>query len=184
MSLVKETQALRKLLAELAAGIEWEYLHRYDLLREKIPPKFWDRWFLIVWDVLAKTGLVRPHVTRYSWQSALKHAPSTEGSTTFLIWALGIQQEELRAACDGFVMRFDSGSDIVPVLVTDVADFYYYSRLNWLVEYVPDLSGAGESYSERKQRYLAWRYQDAVVVPVSAGLASAKEWKAMMEGGR
>jgi hypothetical protein len=59
----------------------------------------------------------------------------------------------------------------VPVLVTDVADFAFFSRLGWLVEYVPALSTPADDYGERKRRYLAWRYRDAPALPVSAGLA-------------
>jgi hypothetical protein len=58
----------------------------------------------------------------------------------------------------------------VPVLVTNVADFAFFSRLGWLVEYVPALSAPAGGYAERKQRHLAWRYRDAPALPVSAGL--------------
>lgn len=57
----------------------------------------------------------------------------------------------------------------VPVLVTDVADFSFFSRLGWLVEYVPSLSTAG-GYAARKERYLAWLYRDVPAVPVTVGL--------------
>ena len=55
-----------------------------------------------------------------------------------------------------------------PVLVTDVADFAFFSRLNWLVEYVPSLSTPADGYSEHKLRYLAWRYRHVPALPVTA----------------
>jgi hypothetical protein len=57
-----------------------------------------------------------------------------------------------------------------PVLVTDVADFAFFSRLGWLVEYVPPLSAPAGEYAGRKQRHLAWLYRDALALPASVGL--------------
>lgn len=36
------------------------------------------------------------------------------------------------------------------------------------MEYLPHLSGSGESYFDRKLAYLAWRYQDVPVIDLSA----------------
>lgn len=100
-----------------------------------------------------------------------------------LIWALGVKRDELQHACEGFAVHLKDMSSLVPVLVTDVADFAYFSRLGWLVEYLPGLIGEGQSYQVRKQRYLAWRYRNALVVHASAGLTSEGEWKILMEAG-
>jgi hypothetical protein len=62
------------------------------------------------------------------------------------------------------------------VLITNHADFAFYSRLGWLVEYLPNLRGVGEAYDDRKAHYLAWRYQDASVLPLSAGLLTDEQW--------
>ncbi len=180
MNLVQETYALRETLAAWAADPEWSLLCRYDLLREKPSSSLGNRWFCRVKSMLARLGLVRPHVTKYSWLPTLKYAQPNGDFTTLLIWALGVKQEDLRAACEGFVKRLDAASGIVPVLVTDVPDFYYFSRLKWLIEYVPELSGDSPSYRDRKQHYLAWRYRDALVVPASVGSASETEWKEVM----
>ncbi len=181
MSLVQETQALRETLAAWAADPEWSLLCRYDLLREKPSGSLSDRWFRRVKSMLASFGLVRPHITKYSWQPTLKHAQANVYSSTLLIWAIGVGREDLRVACEGFMNRLEAESGIVPVLVTDVADFYYFSRLKWLIEYVPELSGISPSYRDRKQHYLAWRYRDALVVPASVGRASEEEWNEVME---
>jgi len=36
------------------------------------------------------------------------------------------------------------------------------------------------SYPERKAAYLAWRYRDALVLPVSAGLADDSDWTMLL----
>lgn len=181
MSLVEETQALRKTLAGWAADPEWELLCRYDLLREKRPRRLVDRWFRRLKNMFASLGLASPHVTRYSWLPTLKYAQQDGDSEILLIWALGVGRDELRASCQGFRRRLVRISGMVPVLVTDTADFAYFSRLQWLVEYVPPMSGEGLAYNERKERYLAWRYRNALVVPASAGSACDEEWSAVME---
>ncbi len=181
MSLVQETQALRETLGAWAADPEWALLCRYDLLREKTPLSLGDRWFRRAKNMLAELGLVPPHVTRYSWLPTLKHAQPDGESQILLIWALGIERDDLREACEGFMKRLDGISGMVPVLVTDNADFAYFSRLLWLVEYVPTPSGEGVSYHTRKEHYLAWRYRDALVVPASVGRASESEWNEVME---
>ena len=181
LSLVKETQELRETLAAWAAEPDWSLLCRYDLLRQKTPRSLGDRWYRRAKNMLARLGLVRAHVTKYSWLPTLKHAQPKGDSGVLLIWALDVDQDKLRKACDGFLERIDAESSRVPVLVTNCADFAYFSRLQWLVEYVPELSGDGPSYRARKLHYLAWRYCDALIVPVSAGSACVKEWNEVME---
>jgi len=44
------------------------------------------------------------------------------------------------------------------------------SRLGWLVECVPRLSGEGEPYDARKTRFLARLYGGAPVLPVRVGI--------------
>jgi hypothetical protein len=79
------------------------------------------------------------------------------------------------ASSDG-VNSVSNPSKVIPVLITDQADFAFYSRLGWLVEYLPNLRGVGEAYDDRKVQYLAWRYQDACVLPLSAGLLTDEQW--------
>lgn len=180
MSVVQETLTLRRELAGLAADPEWDVLARYDLLGKKPPQSLQERALRFARRLLAATGLIPPHVTKYPWRSTLKHVPVVEDVRALLIWAPGVRRDELRQACEDFSRRLKSNSALVPVLVTDVADFAYFSRLGWLVEYLPELSGEGRSYRERKRRYLAWRYRDALIVPVSAGLANEVEWGELM----
>jgi hypothetical protein len=58
------------------------------------------------------------------------------------------------------------------VLVTDVADFAFFSRLGWLVEYLPKLSGEGQAYELRKARFIAKLYRDAPALPVNEVLGN------------
>jgi len=181
LSIVAETLALRRELTALASTPEWDLLSRHDLLGNKPPPLFQDRVFRFARKLFAATGLIPPYVTKYSWLPTLKHAPKAADAKALLIWAPGVGRDELRQACEGFSGRLKDNTSLAPVLVTDVADFAYFSRLGWLVEYLPELSGEGPSFRERKRRYLAWRYRDALAVPVAAGLASEMEWMNLLQ---
>jgi hypothetical protein len=181
VSVIAEAKVLRRELKALAAKPEWDLLTRYDLLKRKPPSSWQGRWWRCVRHLLASAGLISPHVTQYSWLPTLKHRPASADVKTVMIWALGADRHQLRTACEGFSKRLQGGDALAPVLVTDIADFAFYSRLGWLVEYVPSLSGEGPSLQQRKQTYLAWRYRDACIVPLSAGLASEPEWNALLK---
>lgn len=182
MNIIEETDTLRKTLAAWAKTPEWALLSRYDLLRSKPSLPLRDRALRFVKWLLASAKLTSPHVTSYRWSSALKHTPIMVEARTLLIWALGAEHDELRQACEILSKRLrDCSPPLLPVLVTDVADFAYFSRLGWLVEYLPELSGGGQSYRARKQHYLAWRYRDALVVPITANSASTSEWNVLLE---
>jgi hypothetical protein len=181
MSVISDARTLRRELKALAAKPEWALLTRYDLLAEK-PPASWHEWmWRHVRHWLASAGLMSPHVTQFPWQSTLKHRPVSADVKTVMIWAPGADRHQLRAACEGFSKKLQDGNGLAPVLVTDIADFAFYSRLGWLVEYVPSISGEGPSLQQRKQAYLAWRYRDACILPWTAGLASEAEWAALLK---
>ncbi len=184
MSIVHETLTLRKTLAAWATNPEWALLSHYDLLRKKPPTSVFDRSYRFLNSILFFLGLARLHVTAYSWVPKLKHAEVNGNHSTLLIWAVDLGRDELRTACEAFVVRLQDVHSLVPVLVTDVTDFAYFSRLKWLIEYVPELSGKGVSYHKRKLRYLAWRYREALVVPAAAGYASKADWDELMKGKR
>lgn len=180
MTLLEEARRLRRQLGEWAIDPEWSLLVRYELQPHK-PPQEWQRRFrqrIGRW--LRVLGFDRSHYLKQAWHSGLKHANCTSGARTLLIWAEGADVQHVRESCKGLQRLLSGREDLLPVLVTDVADFAFYSRLGWLVEYLPDLSGDGASYRDRKRRYLAWRYRNALAVPVSAGLASQAEWDALL----
>lgn len=201
MTVAEEARQLRLELAELAGSPEWSLLARYDLLPQK-PFSSWRnrlgqcldalgllphkpsssvRWRLGQrLERLLCVGFKRSYYLGKKWHAGLKHGNGSPDARLLLIWAEGMDREGLREACAGFQRLLAGRTDVVPVLVTDVSDFAFYSRLGWLVEYLPDLSGSGASYRDRKKRYLAWRYRDAMVVPASAGFASAGEWATLI----
>lgn len=180
MTLVEETRMLRYQLAKLAGDPEWPLLVRYELLPQKPSPVWRQRFAQRVGRLLRVFGLSRSRYLTQPWHAGLKHAVGSPDAMPLLIWAEGVDRQRLRESCRGFQCLLAGRTDLLPVLVTDVADFAFYSRLGWLVEYLPNLGGEGKYY-ERKRRYLAWRYRDALVVPASAGLASPAEWQAVME---
>jgi hypothetical protein len=118
---------------------------------------------------LRELGLRRP-LSPEPWLPGLNHVEYGDRARPLVIWALGMDRDTLRVACGHFKALQAATPDLIPVLVTDVADFAFFSRLGWLVEYVPTLSAPAGAYADRKQRYLAWRYRDFPVVPASAGL--------------
>ena len=80
---------------------------------------------------------------------------------------MNIDRDGLRDACVKIKKLQTTSPGWAPVLVTDIADFAFFSRLSWLVEYVPSLSAPAGWYSERKLRYIAWRYRDVPVLPAT-----------------
>lgn len=183
MSVLQETLALRRELSAMEADPEWGLLVRYDLLRRNPSLPWASRVFRRARQLLADLELMSPYISSYSWLATLEHASVPIGAVPLLIWAPGKGRDAIRQACDGFLQLLADQSELAPVLVTDVADFAYYSRLGWLVEYLPELTGSGEPYRDRKCRYLAWCYRDGLAVPLSAGLASRPEWDELLGSG-
>lgn len=158
---------LRRKLDELARDADDDLYARYTLPRPPLPKGFY--WRLRWLAARALHGLERLRVLpSYPWPPALRHAPGSRRTKPFLIWAVGTDRETLRRACEGFAKRPVEG--FAPVLVTDVADFAFFSRLGWLVEYVPKLSPPAAGFADRKVRYLASRYRGAAALPWSIGL--------------
>jgi hypothetical protein len=121
------------------------------------------------------------------WPARLKHAGQRKNAKPLLVWAVGADRDTIRKACPGLSDLLDTLPGFAPVLVTDVADFAFYSRLAWLVEYLPSIGGDGESYRDRKVRLIARLYRGAPVVPIDLGLLPATEraelWQSMASEG-
>jgi hypothetical protein len=118
------------------------------------------------------------------WLPSLNYIEYSSGAQPLIIWALGIDRDTLRATCTDLKRKNREIPHLIPVLITDVADFAFFSRLGWLVEYVPTLLSPGGRYAERKRRYLAWRYRDAAAVSVSGGLSEEALDFALSEAAR
>lgn len=188
MSLIETTQKLRWQFEQLVNRPDWALLVRYELLPQH---REWSyrigRWLRVV-------GLSRSYYFRQRWSASLKHTNNVATATatataTLLIWAEGVELQQIREYCHGFKQHLAQHKNFIPVLVTDVADFAFYSRLGWLVEYLPEISNGinkedlSASYREKKRQYLAWRYRDALVVPVAAGIANPQEWQMILQVG-
>jgi hypothetical protein len=168
MHLEGELERLRQYLEELAAADD-EELDRYQLARPQVPPGlYWKlRWMAgraLRW--LESKGLKRPD----RWPAGLKQVPGSERAQPLLLWAVGTDPGTLRAACRALAEQHAALPGYAPVLVTDVADFAFFSRLGWLVEYLPSVSGVGPAYDVRKARFLARLYRGAPAIPVTATL--------------
>lgn len=168
-SFMEEAKQLRLQLDQLAHNVDRDpVVMRYPPLFGKLKTNPYRRLRVTVGGLLRRLGLKK----QPPWRPALRHAAHTEEANPVLLWALGAEGDELRRACLA-LKRIEPGllPSHVPVLVTDIADFAFFSRLGWLVEYVPALSAPAKGYAERKQRYLAWRYRHAPALPVTACLA-------------
>ena len=167
-----DVECLRRQLRELARDFDAGLSERYALqvwTPEK--PGLIRRLRTTVGNLLRSLRIrppVPPPPPPNPWLTELKHVNYGAVPRSFLVWAMDIERDELRNAC-GQIRQWQSESPgWAPVLVTNVADFAFYSRLNWLVEYVPSLSTPANQYADRKLRYLAWRYRDVPALPVSA----------------
>jgi hypothetical protein len=125
-------------------------------------------------DTQALLGIKRGFVPQGEWPVVLKHAERSEEGLVIVLWALGSTSEEICRVCDEIV-RLSGAAQFTPVLLTDVANFAYYARLGWLVEYLPSWTGPAAYHREQKLGYLAWRYRNARVVPLSAGASTLLE---------
>ncbi len=175
MPLIQETEELRHLLRQWATDPEWSLLVRYELLPQKPAPEWRKRLSWRLGRCLRVCGLSRARYCKRDWQAGLKHVPASE-KTTLLIWSDVPDKAASRVASNGLRRLLTAHPAFVPVLVTPLADFAFYSRLGWLIEYLPEISGAGADYIERKKRYLAWRYRDAVAIPLSSGLCGEADF--------
>ena len=145
---------------------KYEMLPRPILLnaRSGVPLKI--RAFRGLRDVLVALRVIKPGQFSVAWSPKLKHVPVEQSAKVVLYWAVGaFDKQSLRLALAAQLERFKSQGGGLGVLVTNVPDFTFYSRVGWLVEYLPALSGTHESYAQEKLRYLAWRYRGADVVP-------------------
>jgi hypothetical protein len=173
-SLQDEIKSLERYLRELAAHADDEFSARYLIKRSPRPKGLY-------WQLRGAAGTVlRWFQARWPWRPdpwpvSLRQNSTSPKSSPLLIWAVGTDRETLREACTKLQEQWDAFPGYAPVLVTDMADFAFFSRLGWLVEYLPRLAGTGEPYEERKLKYLARLYCGAPVLPISAGLRANHE---------
>jgi hypothetical protein len=174
MSVRAECERLKHRLAEMAESADTDLEQRYPVNPPPVPYGLYKklRWLAArLFQLMETVGVI----SRAHWQVRLRHAVGGNDARPLLIWAVGVERAYLRDACLALQELETQLPNHAPVLVTDVADFAFYSRLGWLVEYLPAISGEGEDYRERKARFLAWFYRDAPALPVNAGFSVAAE---------
>jgi hypothetical protein len=169
MSQDADIVALRQKLDALAAEPDDGLTQRYVLRRPQLPKTLYWRLRRLAAEtlrLLERLGLRDGS----PWPARLRHAAGTAKATPLVIWAQGLDRETLREACRGLQKPLQGVPEYAPVLVTDVADFAFFSRLGWMVEYLPELDGEGESYAARKARLVARMYKHAPAVPAQVAL--------------
>ena len=172
MSLRAEIAELRGEMERMARIGESGLTRRYDLWEPPGQPRtLWRGLRRLVGRTLRRLRL-RPTQPVAPWLPGLNYVEQNASNRPLVIWAMQFDRDRLRNACLGVQSLLSKAPDFSPVLITDVADFAFYSRLGWLIEYVPDLDDPAQGYAERKRHYLAWRYRDAPALPLSIGLVS------------
>jgi hypothetical protein len=167
MSAEQDIAALRQKLDALAAEPDDDLTQRYVLRRPQLPRTLY--WQLRRLAAETLRWLDRLGLRDGSpWPARLRHMPGSAKTTPLVIWAQGLDRETLREACREWQQRLEGMPEYAPVLVTDVADFAFFSRLGWMVEYLPEIDGEGESYAARKARLVARIYKEAPVVPANS----------------
>lgn len=178
MDICEDIAALEHYLDELAAGPDDALQDRYAMHRPARPKGlYWQlRWLAgQVLRRLQSVGLLSAN----PWPVRLAHSGTSRNDRPVLIWAIGIDRDRLREATVRLSRLLDEFPGLAPVLVTDTADFAFFSRLGWLVEYVPDIDGEGEYFRSRKLQYLARLYRGAPALPVHSGLAEIADQEAI-----
>jgi hypothetical protein len=165
----EEIRALEEYLRKLAAQPDDELAERYVIKRSPRPEGLYWQLRRIVGAIVFWFAARWPW-RKSHWPVSLRQQPTDPQAKPLLIWAIGTERDTLREACTNLSDRWSSFPGFAPVLITDVADFAFFSRLGWLVEYLPRLAGHGEPYEERKLKYLARLYRGAPVLPVRVGL--------------
>lgn len=154
---------------EYAAGRQpdWDLLSKHDLLSNKAGRPWRERVYRAWRNGLAALNLDAPYVSKYEWSARLRHVDAPEHAVTVVLWGMDLAKDALRQACDDMNNSGRLPDAVLPVLVTNVADFAFYSRLGWQVEYLPALRGESDPYQLRKAAYLAWRYRDAALLSLA-----------------
>lgn len=170
--IIAEAQNLQEQFATMAARPDWEHLRRHDLLVNKVPKGFKAKRWWYRRRAMYRLGLAPPHLSNYHWPPALKHGEFSGDAQPLLVISVGETMKAQREACTNIHSWLQGQQAVAPVLFTDVADFAWYSRLGWLVEYLPSIRAAGVEYAADKSRQLARLYKGALVVPLEAGFAN------------
>src|SRR5690606_2857042 len=135
MSFPLEAESLTRQLRRWADEADVDLARRYAL--KPLPskqPSLYRRIRRALGLKLRQWGLRRPPPLE-PWLPGLNHVEYTGREQPIALWALGMEGEALRTACRNFRKLQAGAPDIVPVLIADVADFAFFSRLGWLVEY-------------------------------------------------
>ena len=174
-ALPQKTATLRKAWKRLDS-VPLRLLHRYEVWPGHRDITFGERLWWIGFHALRLAGLVLSRrLFLASWHTGLKHGCANPSSTLVIMDDLE-SLDERRSAILSLKERLAAlAPSTAPVLVTDHADFSLYSRTGWLVEYLPKPLPGSSRYTARKEKYLAWRYRYALVLPLSAGLVKDEE---------
>ncbi len=167
-----ETELIERFRAASSPGAGGEPDSRYALSHPPRPPGlYWRlRWFA---GRVVRWLRARRLLASNPWPVSLTYAGFDARAKPLVVLAIGTHPDALVASCRKLAGVLRSFPEFAPVLVTDVARFAFFSRLGWLVEYLPDIAGSDADYPERKFRLLARRYRGAPIIPLGAASEAA-----------
>ena len=182
MTLHEQTSMVQEQFYSLRDKPEWRrLLFRYALLPRNRHIPFYEHIWWFCFHMLRLAGLfLSKRLFLASWHPGLKHGCANPSGTVVILDDLD-DHSDFHQVCTSLRRHLVNYPSLAPVLITDHADFAFYSRLGWLVEYLPKTLPNHEAYIARKKRYLAWRYKYALVIPLSAGRATKEEFKVLMQ---
>ena len=173
-SLFEKTKMLRKTWQHMSK-FPWKFLISYSASSRQCSLPLRQRLCCFTFHALQLTRLLLSR-----WHTGLKHGCANPSGTVVILDDLD-DHSDFHQVCTSLKEHLANCPSLAPVLITSHADFAFYSRLGWLVEYLPRTLPNYEVYIERKKRYLAWRYKYALVLPLYAGRATEEEFKALMQ---
>ena len=171
MSAETEILQLRRHLDNLVTKGE-EGLARYALRWPPIPPGAYWRLRWVAGLLLRCLESVRLRAAD-PWPANLKQAGGASDAKPLLIWGIGVDRSTLLEGCRSIPDVRRAAPGFAPVLITNTAEFAFFSRLGCLVEYLPAISGQGEAYEKRKAKMLAGLYRGAPLLTIRAILENA-----------
>ncbi len=168
--LANKKENLAYSLKDLANAPPWDFIIRNELMPQGL------KWYFLRIFMRSRTKIMHiahrhTHFEKRFWQKDLKHAPRNKAQHSLVLYSEGMEKNTQRTICNKILKFFHDFPQFVPVLMTDIADFAYYSRLHILVEYLPALTCKKETiYKQKKKQYLAWLYRDTVFLDLQANM--------------
>ena len=140
----------------------------------------WQQILFPVFNIINILLLKNKYYFNITWNSGLKHYTGKSKHTILVVDNVN-DKEKIFKVCTNLKNIFLSLNETSIVLITNYADFHFYSRLGWMIEYLPSALPNSSLYIAQKKQYLAWRYKNSTVLPLSLGFLPDKQVKFLLQ---